>query len=270
MAQPTTATDMHQLAAQYQLGTIIEEYHPKLVRAVVAALVFVALGIAAIVFIFVSEHLSLSTIDFTAVDVGGAFWAFVIIGLCFIAGGIASGIGALQNYGMHVLLCSQGLLRTRRGQVEVVRWEQIAAFWQAVTKRYTNGIYTGTTHLYTLQRIDGVTLKFNDTLGKVEALGNAIQREVTRVQLPKYIYAYNAGNTITFGPISINQQGVSNGKELLPWSQNKGIEVRRGIVSVKKEGKWLNWSSVGVPRIPNFYVFMALVDYAQKSQHQVR
>lgn len=73
--------------------------------------------------------------------------------------------------------------------------------------------------------------------------------------------AGRAGSTITFGPLSVSQQGVSNGKELLPWYQIKGIEIQRGTVMVKKEGKRLNWSSVRVPQIPNFFVFNALVDH---------
>ncbi len=265
MAQ-STATNIQQLAGAYQLGALREEYRFKIVRTLGGGLLILALGVAAIAFIFISEHLSLATIDFSAVDTGGDFWVFVITGLVLLACGVWSCINLFLNFDMRVVVCEQGLVRTKKGQVDVVRWDQADAFWQAVTKRYTNGIYTGTTHIYTLRRSDGAVFKFNDTLNKVEALGNTIQREVTRVLLPKYIYAYNVGNTITFGPLSINQQGVSNSKEMLPWSQLKDFQVKRGVVSVKKEGKWLNWSSIGVAQIPNFYVFMALYDYASKGR----
>ena len=265
MAQ-LTATNTQQLAGAYQLGALREEYRFKIVRTLIGGLIALALGVGAIAFIFISEHLSLATMDFSDVDTGGGFWAFIIFGLLFLTYGIWSCVSLIQNYDVRVAVCEQGLLRTKKGQVEVVRWDQVNAFWQAVTKRYTNVIYTGTTHIYTLRRSDGVVYKFNDTLNKVEALGNSIQREVTRVLLPRFIYAYNAGSTLTFGPLSINQQGISNSKEMLPWSQVKDLQVKRGIVSVKKEGKWLNWSTVGVARIPNFYVFMALVDYVSKGR----
>ncbi len=265
MAQ-LTATNNQQLAGAYQLGALREEYRFKIARTLIGGLIALVLGVGAIAFIFISEHLSLATMDFSNVDTDGSFWTFIVIGLFLLAFGIWSCINLLQNYDTRVVVCEQGLLRTKKGQVEVVRWEQVDAFWQAVTKRYTNGIYTGTTHIYTLRRSDGVVYKFNDTLNKVEALGNSIQREVTRVLLPRFIYAYNAGTTVTFGPLSINQQGISNSKEMLPWSQVKDLQVKRGIVSVKKEGKWFNWSTVGVARIPNFYVFMALVDYVSKGR----
>ncbi len=265
MAQSVTA-DMYQLADAYQLGAPLEEYRFRAVRNLLGALLFIVLGIGCIVFIFISENLSLANMDFTAVDTSGNFWVFTLLGLALLAGGVWGVVNIYRNFDVRVMVCAQGLLRTHRGQAEVVRWEQVDAFWQAVTRRYMNGVYTGTTHLYTLRRSDGAVFKFNDTLNKVEALGNTIQREVTRVLLPRFIYAYNAGSTVTFGPLSINQQGISNSKEMLPWSQFKDMQVKRGVISVKKEGKWLNWSSVHVPQIPNFYVFMALVDYAAKGR----
>ncbi len=264
MAQ--TTTEMYQLAGAYQLGAPREEYRFKIVRTLLGGLLLLALGVGAIAFIFISEHLSFATMDFSAVDTGGDFWLFVIVGLVLLACGVWSWINLFLNFDLRVIVCEQGVVRTKRGQTDVVRWEHVDAFWQAVTKRYTNGIYTGTTHIYTLRRSDGAVFKFNDTINKVETLGNTLQREVTRVLLPRFIYAYNAGSTVTFGPLSINQQGISNSKEMLPWSAVKDLQVRKGIVSVKKEGKWFNWSTVGVARIPNFYVFMALVDYASKGR----
>ncbi len=264
MAQ--TTADTYQLAGAYQLGAPREEYRFKIVRTLVGGLFLLALGVGSIAFIFITEQLSLATMDFSAIDTGGDFWLFVIVGLVLLACGVVSLISLLLNFDMRVIIYEQGLMRTKKGQTDVVRWEHVDAFWQAVTKRYMNGIYTGTTHIYTLRRSDGVVFKFNDTINKVEALGNTLQREVTRVLLPRFIYAYNAGSTVTFGPLSINQQGISNSKEMIPWSQVKDLQVRKGIVSVKKEGKWFNWSTVGVARIPNFYVFMALVDYASKGR----
>ena len=267
MAQ-AISSDMQQLATTYQLGTPQQEYGFKATRTLITGLLTLILGIASIVFIFNTEGISLSNIDFSYVDTSGNFWVFTIAGLVLIAVGIVSLVNLFKNLNLRVLLCTEGLLRTNGSKVEIVRWDQVQAFWQAVTKRYYNGIYTGTTHRYTLRRADGEVFKFNDTLGKVEALGNAIQREVTRVLLPKYISAYNSGSTVSFGLLSINKQGISNSKEMLPWSQYKDMQVRRGIVSVKKEGKWLNWSNISVANIPNFYVFMALLDYAVKSQQR--
>ncbi len=265
MAQLPVA-DVHQLGGAYGLGAPREEYGFKIMRTLMTGLLLLAFGFAAIAFIVITEQISFTTMDFSAVDTSGNFWLFTLIGLGLFAVGVWSLVRLALNYDMRVIVYEQGVLRTNNGLTEVVRWEDVHSFLQSVTKHYTNGIYTGTTHRYTLSRSDGTVFKFDDTIRNVEALGNTLQREVTRVLLPRYIYAYNVGNTVTFGPLSISQQGISNGKEMLPWSQVKNLQVKRGVVCVQKEGKWFNWSTVGVARIPNFYVFMALVDYASKGQ----
>ncbi len=106
----------------------------------------------------------------------------------------------------------------------------------------------------------------NDRITNVERLGNVVSEMVTRVKLPEVIAAFKAGSTITFGPLSVSMQGVSNSKELISWDQIKEFGVNRGIVTVKKEGKWLSWSSVEVAKIPNFFVFMALVNAIMKKK----
>ncbi len=248
--QPPPAAMQH--AASYHLGAPVAEYRYRAVRVLVGASIITLIG----VFFF-----AWFILDFTSAsgDSQSAL-VFALIALVGLATGIWLYIKSYLERGSHVYVFSAGLLRMG-AQIVVIRWDQVEAVWQAVTKRYTNGIYTGTTHLYTVRQWDGTKAAFGDQIKNVEALGNTIARETLRVLLPKVIEAYRAGSTITFGPLSVSQQGVSNGKEMLPWSQIKGIEVKRGIVSVKKEGKWLNWSTVRVPKIPNFFVFNALVDY---------
>jgi hypothetical protein len=53
---------------------------------------------------------------------------------------------------------------------------------------------------------------------------------------------------------------------LLPWSQIKELRLNRGFVMVRKEGKWLTWSTVRVAEVPNIFVFMALVEHVLQSQ----
>jgi hypothetical protein len=148
----------------------------------------------------------------------------------------------------------------KNGKTSVYRWDDIGAVWQQITKRYVNGVYTGTTHLYTLRRYDGEQIKLNDSLGKVEELGNLVQNETFKRLMPKAIATYNAGGTVVFGKISVSPQGISNGKETLPWTEVKGVTIDRGMISVSKQGKWLRWASDTAANTPNLYVFLQLVD----------
>lgn len=116
-------------------------------------------------------------------------------------------VDAVRSRDKHVYICPGGLLYQHSGKTEAIRWNQVESFWQHVVRRYSYGIQTGTTHLYTLRRNDGATFKFNDQIYNVETPGNTIARETTRSLLPRCIAAYQAGQTITFGQISLNQQG---------------------------------------------------------------
>jgi hypothetical protein len=245
-----------QLAGAYQLGTPQREYKVgmKLWRTITWVVLGLILG---------------GIFGFAALGSSGSPSGKIVFLLCgvFFVGMVLYYVLTPVIYrSWRVYVCTEGFVFTRGGKVEAFRWDQIESMLQAVTRRYTNGVYTGTTHKYTVRRRDGGQVVLNDRLADVEELGNTISDKVTNYQLPQVISAYNAGQTITFGPLSISMQGVSNGKELLPWNQIKEMGVKQGVVSVRKEGKWLNWSTVEVAKIPNIFVFMALVNYVLQGQ----
>jgi hypothetical protein len=113
-------------------------------------------------------------------------------------------------------------------------------------------------HFYTIERFDGRCIAFDDRIKKVEKLGNLLGEQITNAMWPHALASYNAGNVIPFGPLSVSQQGVSNGRELLPWTAIKEIKFDGIEVKVHQKGKLLNWSKVPVGNIPNSFLFLAL------------
>ncbi|MBN1180029.1 MAG: hypothetical protein JXD18_12525 [Anaerolineae bacterium] len=180
--------------------------------------------------------------------------------LFFVAIGAISGFSTLRQRGTRALVFQDGVAYTH-GKTTVFRWDDVTAVWQNVTRHYRNGVYTGTTHVYTVQTGDGKKVAFNDVLDNIEGLGLKIQQECTNRLLPLALQAYDRGETLTFGKLGVSKAGMSKGdKDLLPWDEIKGVSLDKGIISIKKEGKWLRWSSVTVPQIPNIFVFTAIVD----------
>jgi hypothetical protein len=165
-----------------------------------------------------------------------------------------------RKQGMQLLVFPEGLAETKQEQTSLIRWDDISHSWQSVTKHYRNGINSGTTHLYTIQTKDGQQYKFNDTYKNVEALGNLIQDEVARRIFPVVAQAYNAGQTVNFGQLNISKAGINNGKETIAWDEVKDVKLQSGIVTIKKEGKWLNWKNVTVAQTPNIFVFLGMVN----------
>jgi len=231
----------------YQLGTPTAEYRPKPIRQVsslVGGVIMIVLGIGMVFFDMLQRRPS----------------GLYIFGGILLALGMWSLWAGIRERGMQVLVFPDGLAYTMRGATEVVRWDDVTEVVQQITKHYTNGVYTGTTHIYTVRRAGKPDLKFNDALKNVEQLGTTIQQESYRRLLPRAIATYNAGGILHFGKLSVSQQGLSNGKETLAWSEIKGVKLDKGMISVSKQGKWLNWATANVAQTPNIFVFTALVD----------
>jgi hypothetical protein len=169
-----------------------------------------------------------------------------------------------KNMPVAANLYDNGFAFHDRQGLKQVKWEQVDAVWQAVTRHYRNGVYTGTTHVYTIRAQDGTRVVLDDKLDKVEDLGNAVQDGASRALYPRYVAALNGGQRITFGPLAIDRQGIYTANKSLMWNEIKAIKIERGNISVKKEGGWFNWASASVPQIPNFFVFYSLIKQMTK------
>jgi hypothetical protein len=175
------------------------------------------------------------------------------VGIAFLV------VGYLQSR-QSIQVFEHGFTYIKSGDVRVVRWDAIESVrYQAVRVR-VNLIPVGTLYTYTIQTTGGETIKLTNNVGKVAKLGALIQAEAFKQLLPRALETYNAGGTLQYGKLSVNQAGVGNGKEILAWAQVKNVQVSNGYILIKKDGKWLNWASVAIAQTPNSFVFLALVD----------
>ncbi len=237
------STDVYQQAEMAQLGTPLAVYKPLFSN--IFAIIGIVLGV-----IIVDAVLLLAIVYFTG------YLLYILLIIPVLA--IIYGIRGLIHINLKVYYFSNGLIHAKGSQVSAVRWDQVESVWQKIVK----GRY-GTRYTYTLRRGDGVTFKLDGVLRNVAVLGQNVQQEVTRLQMPRAIDAFNAGNTIYFGSLSVNMQGLNNN---LLWNQIENIEVNQGYIKVKQIGKKFNSTSWSVASVPNFLVFMGLLDYARKTQ----
>jgi hypothetical protein len=168
------------------------------------------------------------------------------------------------------------------GDEEVsARWGEVGEVWRAVTRHSTNGVHTHTEYVYTLKLADGRSGGFRGRLRRrqarasqavrlepvsgvttpvtIEQLGRLLDEGVTRAKLPQAIDRFNAGQAVSFGPLTVSPSGISADDRALPWSEIQQVRTWQGYVSVRKSGKWLAWKTARVAQIPNYFVFDALV-----------
>ena len=188
----------------------------------------------------------------------------VIAPLCLAVVGF--GLGALmllsvwRSWKLAAALYEHGFAYRNQGPVIQARWDEIDGVWQAVTKHYYKGVYTGTSHIYTVQLKGGRKVVLDDKLGKdIETMGRALHQGTAELLLPRYWQALQMGQKLAFGPLALDRDKLYAGKKELPWSEIKAIKIEKGNISIKKDKGWFAWASATVPQIPNFFVFYELV-----------
>jgi hypothetical protein len=238
--------EVAQQAGSYQLGEMNAVFRPTLTNP----LTIIGLTIVALI----------ADILLTVVIYNVGYIVYVLVVLPVII--IIYCIRGLMTCNLRVYLFQNGFIHAKGSRLDVVRWDQVRYIWQRITRsRYGN-----TTHHYKIERNDGATFTLNSMLKNVGILGQNIQQAVTQVHLPQAIAAYNAGNAIPFGPLSISLQGLSNGREVLPWNQQQNLLLNRGYLLARRQGTSRNWAKVAVSRIPNYLVFIKLANYARTGQ----
>jgi hypothetical protein len=243
----------------YDLGSLVSEHPVKWTHRWGNAAVGVALvgiGIGCLLFGAVNALPSLSG---GSAEVLGTACILSLAGLGALALGGWCLFAAVKNWEQAVALFERGFAFAGSGGARSIPWEEVTAVWQSIVKHYTNGIYTGTSHRYTVQLSDDTRYILNDKFQAVETLGSAVQKSVTQALYPKYVAALKAGSRLEFGPLALDYNKLYAGKKELAWDEIKSIRVRGGAVSVKKDKGWFRWANSSVPQIPNFYIFYALL-----------
>lgn len=188
---------------------------------------------------------------------------------------------AAQGRSLRFLVYPWGITWINGSHETAGRWEEMTQVWQTISLYLRNGAHERTEYGYKIQLADGRTWTFQGALrGRaaarseaeqpqrvpgttvpvtVEQLGRLVTDAVTRIQLPKAIERFNAGQSLSFGPLTVDPAGISAGDQSLAWDEIEDVRTRQGVVTVKKAGKWLSWHKVGVSQIPNYFVFDVLV-----------
>ena len=242
---PDIPREITELIATHQLGRFRTSYKPRtLPRGLIWSSFFILLGL----FFFLGSFLVLGT---------GSFFLPFLIGLVLLGIGLLPSVVHFLNRSWQLYLCKEGLISTRKGHTDVIRWDEVTIV------QVNPGVS------YTLHRTDGKIMSFHDTLRDIKNLGEIIVKDTTRYLLPQALTTYAEGSAVVFGQLSVTQQGIRKGKETLPWNQVKSIQtvvISRGgsryqSLVIRQKGKpLLPWATVSVAEMPNYILFCELTE----------
>src|SRR5262245_36699700 len=175
------------------------------------------------------------------------------------------GIGFLLYWGLANLLhpivvavYPHGFLYARGRHIDFCPWERVQAFW---CYQYAPP-ETMHRHKYWVTRDDGVVFAFKGSrLNDVRDLAGRIMENVHDRLLAPALEAYNAGQPVSFGPITIDPEGLEYRGQYLRWEQMTGIRAdAESDFVIEKLGKTYAWCELSTSRIPNFPVLLVLLN----------
>jgi hypothetical protein len=222
---------------------------------------FVFLGGCVLVFLYGLYDTYLAYQQHGPVMIEARMTTPAIIAFVLFLLGLASGWSAYANWNKGVAIYEKGFVHRDRKGFTSWRWEEILSLTTAVTRHYTNGIYTGTTHVYTLLNQRNERLVLNDAFKGVEQLAAAIEQAIFPLLYERTSTQYNVGQTLIFGPLSISKAGIQIGKKTYPWAEVEQVSIHQGVLRVSKQsGGWFSGASAMAASIPNLRVVLSIID----------
>ena len=103
----------------------------------------------------------------------------------------------------------------------------------------------------------------------MEEVWPIITQEVNAVLWPRIQNLYQQGKTISFGPLTISQQGISTSKDQLPWDQVKSCTIANGRVVVEKQGQSVRWADIAADEFTNLPLLHSLTNQNLVNRREV-
>jgi hypothetical protein len=255
-----------QFVGVYGLGSALEVYPVSAANRWVSAIFGVILiggaGLAAIYGIY---DASVQVAKYGPVMFSKTIVPPLVIAALMLLFGVLAAVNAFLNWNKAVVVYEKGLAYSDNKGVQTWGWHEVEWFYVAITKHYYNGIYTGTSYLYTFQKADGSRLKLDNKFKRIEALGRLAGQKVAPYQYDRLLQKLRNGQTVQLGSVAINKDSIVVGKKTYPWNEVEQVGIQKGYMSIKKRGGgWFSGASAPVSTIPNLDALFAVVNQIVK------
>ncbi len=136
--------------------------------------------------------------------------------------------------------------------VRVFPWTEITSITSDVTVEKG-----GSMPIYKVSQKSGETVVLNMRISEVNKVIGTVKQHVHAVLLPPMQTAYDGGETLTFGAVTVNREEIASAGRRIAWSAVNSVLIERGVLVIKpKAGEGLE---VRVSRIPNVEQLAALI-----------
>lgn len=188
-------------------------------------------------------------------------WPLVLGLASLLAGGIL--LAGFQEYRRQsVEVYPAGLVYRRRRYAEAWKWNDIEQLFEKLTRKPFSASRTPGQHCYRLTGSSHRPLILDDRFEKVESLGDTIQKARFAPLYTASATAYNQGESLRFGPVSLNKTQITLNKKAFTWEQIAPARIQLGSM-VFPLAHGVSPEAVSIPseHIPNLDVLVAILTY---------
>lgn len=269
--QTQLSFEAYQIAMQYPMGSLITEHKKRLLthkekrarRIAWPFLIFLYLCLVGLLIFLImtimsnlDSFLQFLTSSFvnTLAFIGFILFFLSVYGLLFL--GIP--LSFYRNRNPSILHCTEGLIYRRGRRTITMYWQEIESVSESIW--VSSGNTQDPSYTCTL-RLHGKKYAFSRNIENARELGRAIEREITRRRIASGWRQIKQGEKLRFGPLCISKEGMYKGLDLVPWDQISQVHIFQGVIAIAKDGIPQKWPLVRVARIPNFFLFVALIHF---------
>jgi hypothetical protein len=221
----------------------------------------VLLSLAAVSWVMAAVRGAVAYTEYGPLLVGRWTSPLLLFGFALGGVGLWFGLRAWRTWHLRVRLHLNGLALVRGRRGRAIAWPDVRALWSRAVRTGLPGPTSSRRLRLELEARDGRRLALDDALEDFEGLARAVKAQVYPLLLAEYTQAFNAKDTLDFGPVRLSASGLEDGPPPpLAWSEVRGAQLTAGRLEVRtsRPGKQ---ASLTYPtdRIPNVELCAQLI-----------
>lgn len=158
----------------------------------------------------------------------------------------------------------KGSARVRLDNTTSYSWSDLQSYRHAVTKRYYNGVYTGTTYALILVANDNKKVVISGQYRKQpEPIVELLPRLTFVPLMNRALTELQTDKSVTFGKIIVTSNGIEMGGKSLDWKDVASVNAAKGRLVIRARtpnGKSRTFAGTLFAILPNGFVLLELAN----------
>ncbi len=197
--------------------------------------------------------------NITGHDIGVA--PFLVLSFIFITVGLIVLYRWKKYKGSFLTIYANGFIYYLSGNAFTYFWKDVDYIFQRTDSIRVEGVMTPEKTYVFMKMVNGKKFKFTQNIYlKIDELASNLQSGIVSERLVKVAKQIEKGETISFGVLQVNKEGISRSFRSIKWSDVDSIDQSARRVFINKKGSSLAWSRPFKFQINNLYVFLPLAD----------